>query len=177
MQQPEVVLPMMDTRTDALYQQHAASLFTYVYRHTKTREDAEDIVVETFISAIEDHKFSRLDERQQTAWLWRVARNKVIDAYRRAKVRRHAPLEIISETMYADEQQEPEQTALQREETEQVQALLQRLPPAYQEILHLRFGQNMRSAEIASIIGKRETSVRATLSRALKMLRRIYVER
>ncbi|MBO0792760.1 MAG: sigma-70 family RNA polymerase sigma factor, partial [Ktedonobacteraceae bacterium] len=48
--------------------------------------------------------------------------------------------------------------------------------PQYQEVLQLRFGHNLRSAEIAEIIGKRETSVRAIISRAMKMLRRIYEE-
>lgn len=165
-----------DSLTDVLYQRHAASILAYVRQRVTNREDAEDIVVETFLSAIEDRKFQLLGEKEQTAWLWRVARNKVIDAYRRAKVRRHAPLEIISETAYADETQEPEYTALQREEEARVQALLQHLPPQYQEVLQLRFGHNLRSAEIAEIIGKRETSVRATISRAMKMLRRIYEE-
>src|SRR5579883_2226117 len=96
MYQPEAVTGG-DAVTDVLYQRYAATIFAYVRQHTATCEDAEDILVETFLAALEAPKFVQLSEKEQVAWLWRVARNKVVDSYRRLNIRRSIPLEQISE--------------------------------------------------------------------------------
>ncbi|QBD75080.1 sigma-70 family RNA polymerase sigma factor [Ktedonosporobacter rubrisoli] len=166
-----------DTVTDVLYQRYAATIFTYVRQHIASREDAEDILVETFLAALEAPKFEQLAEKEQVAWLWRVARNKVVDSYRHANRRHSIPLEQISETVYEDEEQGPEQMMLRQEAERQVLAILKRLPPGHQEVMQLRFGHGLRSAEIASIIGKRESTVRVTISRAMNLLRKLYEER
>lgn len=169
--------PEDDSVTDMLYQRYAATIFTYVHQHTSSREDAEDILVETFLAALEAPTFIQLSEKEQVSWLWRVARNKVVDSYRKSTRRYNIPLEQISETVYEDEEQGPEQTLLRQEADSQTLALLKRLPPRHQEVMLLRFGHGLRSAEIASIIGKRESAVRTTISRAMNLLRKIYEER
>jgi RNA polymerase sigma-70 factor (ECF subfamily) len=88
-----------DALTDRLYEHHAAAIFTYLRQHTRSREDAEDILVDTFLAAIESEQFAQLSEQAQVAWLWRVARNKVVDAFRRAAVRRSVPLEAVAEVL------------------------------------------------------------------------------
>ena len=65
-----------------LYRKHAPGLLTYVRMRITSEEDAEDLVVEVFLAAIEHTKFTALSEREKQSWLWRVTRNKVIDAYR-----------------------------------------------------------------------------------------------
>ncbi len=166
-----------DPVTDVLYQRYAATIFTYVRQHTPSREDAEDILVETFLAALEAPTFVQLSEKEQVAWLWRVARNKVIDNYRQTKKRRGMLLEQVSETVYEDEERGPEQTLLRQEAESQAFDLLKRLPPGQQEILRLRFGHGLRSAEIASIIGKQDAAVRVTISRAMNLLRKMYEEK
>ena len=63
---------------EELFEQHSEKLFTYLRQHTQSREDAEDILVETFMAALGETKFAHLSETAQIAWLWRVARNKVV---------------------------------------------------------------------------------------------------
>jgi RNA polymerase sigma factor (sigma-70 family) len=169
--------PEDDPVTDMLYQRYATTIFTYVHQHISSREDAEDILVETFLAALEAPTFMQLSEKEQVSWLWRVARNKVVDSYRKSTRRHNIPLEQISETVYEDEEQGPEQALLRQEAESQTLALLKRLPPGHQEVMLLRFGHGLRSAEIASIIGKRESAVRTTISRAMNLLRKIYEER
>jgi DNA-directed RNA polymerase specialized sigma24 family protein len=60
---------------EELFEQHSEKLFTYLRQHTQSREDAEDILVETFMAALGETKFAHLSETAQIAWLWRVARN------------------------------------------------------------------------------------------------------
>src|SRR6266567_2841928 len=63
-----------------LYQRHAATILLYVRRRVFSWEDAEDIVLEVFLAALEqENKLSMLADTGQLAWLRRVAHNKVID--------------------------------------------------------------------------------------------------
>lgn len=163
-----------DDATDSLYQRYAATIFMYLRQHTLSREDAEDLLVDTFLAALSDQKFAQLPEQAQVAWLWRVARNKVIDGYRRSHVRRSIPLEQIAETIYEDEAHSPEQCALRLEEEERIKSMLAHLSAEQQEIMQLRFGHDLRCAEIADVVGKNEAAVRTALSRAMNFLRNRY---
>jgi len=162
---------------EELFEQHSEKLFAYLRQHTPSREDAEDILVDTFMAALADAKFAYLPPSGQVAWLWRVARNKVVDAFRKATVRRNLPLEQADETPCEEDARDPEQAVLRLDEQREIHDLLQTLPELQQEVLRLRFGYDLRSAEIAVILGKREDAVRAMLSRSMNTLRQLYAQR
>lgn len=165
---------VVETTTEELFDRHSASIFTYLCQHTHSREDAEDILVDTFLAAIENRQFARLPESSQVAWLWRVARNKTVNVFRQAVVRRGTSLEQVDEAISEEETQDPEQMALRQDEVRQVRDLLRQLPPLQQDLLRLRFGYDLRCTEIAVILGKREQAVRTMLSRTMKLLRTKY---
>ena len=160
-----------------LYRKYAPGLLTYVRMRVPSPEDAEDLVVEVFLAAIEHAKFAALSEKEKQLWLWRVTRNKVIDAYRRAKARQSVTLDHIAEGLFADEMFSPEYAALRQEDYMDLYAHLQSLPPLQQQILRMRFGQDLSCSEIATTLGKQENVVRVTLSRGLNLLRKIYRRR
>jgi len=160
-----------------LYRKYAPGLLTYVRMRVPSPEDAEDLVVEVFLAAIENAKFTVLAEKAKQLWLWRVTRNKVIDAYRRAKTRQSVTLDHIAEGLFEDEMFSPEYSALRQEDYMDLYAHLQSLPVLHQEILRLRFGQDLSCSEIATALGKQENVVRVTLSRSLNLLRKIYQRR
>src|SRR5712692_2436213 len=160
-----------------LYRKYAPGLLTYVSMHITSQEDAEDLVVEVFLAAIENAKFALLSEKAKQLWLWRVTRNKVIDAYRRAKTRQSVTLDHMAEGLFEDEMFGPEYAALRQEDHMDLHAHLQSLPALQQEILRLRFGQDLSCGEIATRLGKQENVVRVTLSRSLNLLRSIYRRR
>ncbi|HET8843876.1 MAG TPA: RNA polymerase sigma factor [Ktedonobacteraceae bacterium] len=164
-------------KIEELFDRHSAKLFVYLCNHTPSREDAEDLLVETFLSALTDSKFTGLTESAQIAWLWRVAHNKTIDAFRRAAVRQDLSLEHAYETAHEDQDRDPEQVLLRRDEAREVASLLRRLSPQQQEILQLRFSHDLRCHEIAAVLGKSEQTVRTTLSRAMNLLRQLYTQR
>jgi RNA polymerase sigma-70 factor (ECF subfamily) len=68
-----------------LYRCNAPGLFAYAYQQTTSREDAEDIVLDVFLSVLQNKRFPTFDEKKQEAWLWTITRNKVVDYYRRCK--------------------------------------------------------------------------------------------
>src|SRR5579859_2788780 len=132
-----------------LYQRYAAAIFAYTRLHTPSWEDAEDLTIEVFLTALEHDQLSWLSEGQRFAWLRRVAHNKLVDRYRRAPRCAIVPLEQLIESVYRDEAPTPEQFVLRREELSRLYAMVGKLPIIQQQILQLRFGEGLAFAEIA----------------------------
>ncbi len=85
--------------------------------------------------------------KEQVAWLWRVARNKGVDAYRRSRVRQG--LDLIQLTDYIeDNRHAPELIVLQREASAHLHTYLEKLSPIQWEVVRLRFAHGLRSPEI-----------------------------
>ena len=169
--------PTRGQAVEELFEQQSEKLFAYLRQHTSSREDAEDMLVETFIAAMAETKFAHLSETAQVSWLWRVARNKAVDAFRKATARRNVPLELAGEKICEDEARDPEQMALRQDEEREIHDLVHTLPELQQELLRLRFGSGLHCGEIAAILGKREDAVRAMLSRTMNSLRQLYAQR
>ncbi|MDQ2714822.1 MAG: RNA polymerase sigma factor [Chloroflexota bacterium] len=158
-----------------LYELYAPAIFAYLRRHTSSREDAEDVLVEVFVAAVEAGNLANLGEKEQLAWLWRVARNKGVDAYRREKLRQGIDLDLFADMIF-DDDPAPEQAALLQEEYAHLRMHLEKLTPLQREALHLRFANDLRCSEIAEVLGKREGAIRVLLSRTLNFLRAIYAK-
>ncbi len=165
--------PVFEQAT-ALYESHAPVVLTYLLRQLGSREEAEDVLLEVFAVVVEKEATLRRDERAVRAWILALARNKVVDYYRRARRRSHVPLTNVEEHIYEAEEREPEQAFLRQEAYTQLQAQVRKLPKAQQEVLQLRFAEGLSCGEIAQVIGRSEKATRALLYRTLKHLRGIY---
>lgn len=176
MQQKQYRVPPVydDSPIARLYQQHAFSIMTYVRRHVSSREDAEDIVLEVFVAALEQDGLVHIDEREQLAWLRGVAHHKLVDYHRRNAHRTSVPLEHADEILFTDERHDPEQQAMRNEEDALLHIRLTQLPEHYQTILQLRFANGLRCTEIARRLNKSDGAIRMLLARALNILRDIY---
>ncbi|HEY7414810.1 MAG TPA: sigma-70 family RNA polymerase sigma factor [Ktedonobacteraceae bacterium] len=174
MQRPGSIPISEDPAITKLYQRHVHALLRSIRRSAPTREDAEDVLLEVFIAAFEHNALAGLSEGEQLAWLRRVAHNKCVDAYRASQRHPFLSLETITESLYDDEGQLPEQVALRSEELALLRTRLTMLPAQQQQILRLRFGQGLRCTEIARKLNKSESAIRMTLSRTLNLLHRIY---
>jgi RNA polymerase sigma factor (sigma-70 family) len=158
----------------SLYRYYASGILAYLRRHLPTQEDAEDLLLEVFLSALEhETHLANRSEDEQRAWLVTVARNRMIDYYRRTKRRHLLPLEMAEDPPGCQENT-PENLIVREEEHELLRLYLQRLPTTQQEVLQLRFTVGLRCAEIASILNKREGAIRTMLSRALNTVRGFY---
>ncbi len=166
-----------ETSIGRLYQRHWLGLFTTIRQHISSGEDAEDILLDVFLAALESSTLPSMSEQQQEAWLRRVAYNKCMDLHRRASRHPAFPLEAHVETLYDDERLAPEQAALRQEEVERLQQHLAALSTDQQEILRLRYADELPYAEIAARLRKSEGAIRTMLSRTLHLLRGLYRER
>lgn len=159
---------------EEIYRRHKLTIFTYILKHISSKEDAEDILLDVFITAFESPVIMTLKEHQQFVWLRRVAQYKSIDYLRRSKRQIAIPIELTMDTLYEDEQYSPEQVTLHQEEIARLQTHIATLSALQQEVIRLRFTHNMRCAEIATRLDKSEGAVRTLLSRTLNLLRNTY---
>lgn len=161
-------------QANMLYENHAPVVLNYLLRKLGSREDAEDILLEVFTVVLEKEATLRQDERALRAWILTIARNKVVDHYRRSGRLARVPLAEVEEQVYAAEEREPEQVFLRQERYTQLQKHVRKLSKSQREVLQLRFGEGLRCAEIAQVLGKTEKAARALLFRTLQKLRGIY---
>lgn len=158
-----------------LYRRHASLIMVSVRRLVPSWEDAEDIVLEVFLAALEQEKqLAALSDQTQLAWLRRVAHNKVVDLYRRSSAGPPAPVETFSEWIPDHKELTPEQAALQQEAFALLRTHVASLPLAQQEVLRLHFEAGLRCKDIAALLNKREGTIRSLLSRSLNFLRQLY---
>ena len=166
-----------ETPLGKLYQRHWLGLYTTIRQQISSGEDAEDILLDVFLAALESSTLLTMSEHHQEAWLRRVAYNKCMDHHRRTSRHPAFPLEAHAETLSTDEGLAPDLATLRQEEVEQLQQHLAALSAEQQELLRLRFAEELSCAQIAARLSKSEGAVRTMLSRTLQLLRSIYRER
>lgn len=124
--------------------------------------DAEDLVQETLI-AIHTRRASYDRTLPFTAWLHAIARYKMIDHFRRARLRRTLPMEDAGAVL-AEESAEP---SIARRD---VEVLLSRLPERKRALLRRVKIEGLSTAEAARSTGLSESAVKVGVHRALKAL-------
>ena len=157
-----------------LYQRFALELLLYIRCHIPMQEDAEDVLLDVFLAALEKPDLSTMSQQEQLAWLRRVAHNKFVDFYRRSTRQMSIPLQDLQHELYDEDEHTPELVVVGSERHAQLRSHLALLPPIQQEVLHLRFAEDLRCSEIAKRLQKSDGAIRTMLSRILNVLRTIY---
>ena len=136
----------MDDQFARMYDEYFDDVYRYVYVKTGNRWDAEDIVSETFRKAYE--KFSSLQEGTKSkSWLLTIARNNVIDFYRKKKG------VLIGENIEFYFTPVPFEDPLeQSNEIDCLKKSLEHLPKEELEIVNLRYFADLKFKEIATIL-------------------------
>ena len=154
---------------------HQGPLYNFCLRMLGQSEDAADVAQETFVQ-LYSH-LARLDEREPLApWLFRVARNRCIDIIRR---RRTVPLGLPHDSSdapvpfeQADDDPLPDELAERADLQRLLSGAIAQLPPAYAEVVALRYAGDRSFAEIAAILDCDEGAARVRFHRAKTLLRR-----
>src|SRR5258708_21106256 len=106
-----------------LYHKHAQDVLRYIHRYIFSKEEADDLLMEVFLAAIESPTLLKFNAGEQIAWLQRAARNKVIDYQRRAMKRPPVTLEGTLDTPMATAPFTPQKTVADLEKKELCLAL------------------------------------------------------
>lgn len=157
---------------ETLYDRFAGIIFHYLFQQVSNEQDAEDLLLEVFLAALQDKTLSLLPAGRQLAWLKSVARHKVIDRYRHIALLNLLPIEQALEM--EDTALTPEQYTEQKEIYERLYQSIAQLTSLQRELIRLRYRNGLRIAEIAAILEKPEGTVRQLFVRTLRQLRTIY---
>ena len=157
-----------------LYDRHVDAIYRYVYYRVRNDAEAEDLTSDVFMRALK--AIPRYEPRQAfLAWLYRIARNAIIDRARRGN--RQVPFEDALEHPTPDQIVEPDAQLLANSDSDTLRSALKKLTPLQQEVLILRFLHGYSTQEIANIVGKREGTVRGIQFRAIGALRQLIPSR
>ena len=146
------------------YDEHVWGVYGFFAYRLGSRADAEDLTQETFLRALRAR--DRFDQRRGSTgtWLLAIARNLLIDHYRRDRSASH--VQIDEDTLGATPG--PEQALGLDPE---LAAALERLGEREREVLALRFGGDLTGPEIAELLDLSLANVQQILSRSLRRLR------
>jgi RNA polymerase sigma-70 factor (ECF subfamily) len=151
----------------ALVETHARLLFRVAHSVLRSSSEAEDVVQDAFVRVLE-HRNRLSDIRDMRVWLTRIAWNLAID--RRRRIRPEQFDERFADDLAASSAT-PHEALHEAQRIRRVLREMERLPRAEHYILLLSAIEDLTTAEIATVLGKTESAVRALLFRARTRLR------
>ena len=141
---------------------HGNSILRLAYSYLHNMEDSEDVLQDTLIRVLEANPVFESEDHEK-AYLLRVAANV---AKNRIEYNKYRETDELSEELVAE----------QREDLSFVWDAVKSLPEKEREVIHLFYAEGYRTAEIAELLGRNESTVRSDLKRARDRLKDILKE-
>ena len=155
------------------YEQLSPQVLRFFARRTRDPQRAFDLTAETFAKAFEHRReFRGATEEQAAAWLWKIARNELARSHRSRAVELAAVRRLgLDRALSGEELLQVDGLIVSEELRAQVQQALAVLPGDQQEVIRLRFIDELSYEEMADKLGVSNDVVRTRTSRALRALR------
>lgn len=150
-----------------LYDQYVDKIYRFIFLKVSSQEIAEDLTSETFLRGWKTFK-NPTDIENPSAFLYRIARNLVIDYYRQKDQKKTVLIDNLS---IVDPRPNLEEKAVLRSDFDIIKANLGSLKEDYQTIIIWRYLDDLSIPEIAKMLQRSEEATRVMLHRALKKLR------
>ena len=154
------------------YDLYVDQIYRFIFFKIGQKEDAQDLTSQVFVkcwSYVLDGKLNDSnDYRSLKSFLYKIARNIVIDYYRQDK----KDIDLEQANNLVDEH-ELDQEVEQKIDFELLQDKFVQLKSEYRGIIIMRYINQLSISEIADILGKNKTNVRVTLFRAIEALKKI----
>lgn len=152
-----------------IYDLHFDKIYRYIYVKVRSQAEAEDLTQDVFIKAYESIKNYKWRDLPITAWLFRIAHNRVIDHVRKTAKEKKASLDEAGAISSGD----PVYMTELNFEIYQLKDALQHLPDAQREVATMRFISELSISEVALSLGKSEGTVKALQFNAIASLRKL----
>jgi len=152
-----------------LYDFYMPRIYRFVLFKVSQREEAEDLTHQTFLKAWEN--IERYESRGHpfSSWLYRIAKNTVIDSYRKSSPQ--LSIENISSDLLIEESTS-ERDVESKLEWDKLLVGIRELSEVEQDVLIMRFVDDLTHKEVAKAIGKSEGATKVIQHRALKNLKK-----
>lgn len=156
----------------SIYEQHLPAIYSYLLSRCRSRADAEDLSQQVFTQALAALPRYRTQDIPITTWLFRIARNLLIDVGRRQ--RPTISWDQIGESQHPIAGDNVEAAVVRQEAISRLGLVLSELDPEKRDLLALRFAGGLTVPEIAGVLKRSEPAVRSELRRILHTLRKGY---
>lgn len=156
---------------ETLYVRHRLEVFRYAKARTGDDDLASELVSVTFERALASIDRFRPVGGGFRAWLFRIARNEVIDASRR---RRTADRHAAAFGHVRSSETGPEEDLVRAESLAQLRGLVGRLPDTQRDAILLRYAGGLTAREIGLALGRSEGAAQKLITRALAALKEAY---
>ena len=169
-----------------LYDIYIDQIFRFIYFKVSTKEEAEDLSAEVFLKTwqhINDEEKKDIDNLK--SFLYRTARNLVIDSYRQRKKNVQESYTTHSEDnqdeskkrkqeeMLTDTRKNPLEKLELHSDIAELKKAIEKLNNDYREAILLRYVEEMKMVEIAKIIDRSKGATRVLVHRAIQALKKI----
>jgi len=166
-----------DSAWESLLRAYSRKIYNLCYRFTGRVEEAEDVTQEVFIKVFQTLRTYQAAQGSFSTWLNRVARNHLVDHYRRA--RKDRVTSSLEDEMTEAEQQpsphlEPTGRVEARERREVLQTALDKLSPDLREAVILRDLHDLDYEEIAQVLSVPPGTVKSRINRGRLELGRVF---
>ncbi|HLB26682.1 MAG TPA: sigma-70 family RNA polymerase sigma factor [Dehalococcoidia bacterium] len=153
----------------SLYTTYYPRVYNYAFLHLGDVQAAEDLASEVMLKLLESIRKYQFRGMPFSAWVFRIARNKLIDLHRRRRRRGEVDLTEPLASM----QISPQVLAERALDRGQIHLALKYLTDEQRQVIVLKFIEGFDNGSIARILGRSEGAVKSLQHRALHSLRRI----
>ena len=171
-----------DNEIEIIIKLHLKSVYNFVFRLSKNKDEASDITQEVFIKVWKNLKKFNPDKNFKT-WILTIARNTTIDWLRKKKSIAFSELDYFNdgndksfEESIVDIEPLPDDIFMRKELEKEVEKALAKIRPDFREIILLHHTEQLTFEEIGKIVGKPLNTVKSQYRRALNILRKFLVE-
>ncbi len=154
-----------------LYDFYQPKIYRFIYLKVSRKEETEDLTHQVFLSAWQNIKSYNSKGFPFGSWLYQIARNKVIDFYRSSKP--HISIEAISENIIGGNLILEPAAAEQIIAMEEVRRAISTLTSEQQDVLIMRFIEDMPIKDVATALSKTAGAVKLIQFRAVSKLKRL----
>ena len=156
----------------SLYETYYPKIYSYAFLQMGDVQAAEDLASDVMLKMIESIKSYQFKGLPFGAWVFRIARNRLIDLHRRRKRRGEVDLsETLASTLAS-----PQSMAERALERGQLQVALKHLTDEQRQVVVLKFIQGFDNRSIGRIMGRSEGAIKSLQHRALHALRRVLYQ-
>jgi len=154
-----------------IYESYYPRVYSYLLLQLGEAQQAEDIASEVMLKVLEGLPKFRWRGAPFSAWIFRIARNCLIDHHRRRKRRNEVSLDLVDEAKSQDPT--PQSRTEAADSYWKLRKALQQLSEDQRQVIILKFAQGLDNKAIAKVLGRREGAIKSLQHRALQNLRRI----
>jgi RNA polymerase sigma-70 factor (ECF subfamily) len=135
-----------------LYDYYAAGIYRLCYSLVLNKQDAEDVLQESFVYAFKNlHRYDR-DKSAFKTWLYTIAVSRCRNTYRRKQFPTIDLSQIMHWQLPAPKSETPEAVIAQRESIDAIQAALVELSPILREAIVLRYAHGLTYREMSDVM-------------------------